>query len=641
MSKKTITTSKTTKTVDNSSTVMTEELKDILSRIRRSESYMERWHKNIEHWRLLYDMKHYTGAGKPGDVRYSDPTYTNTVDLSVGIMLGNELKIHAYGFAPTPKEQKNTGAIEKLIMGILAQNDERTESHQIYELFLNFNRDGGGVLYSPFDPDMEPKLENVEVRNGEKPAVYAFPEVPIITEVVDPMTIIGIPGGPKRWLMLGRREKRSVLDVETQYNVKLPGYIGLTDEGKSNSYGIFYDVWDWVWVEGPTEPTQEGAVGDDSEPVEEPKVTKTAMVRNTILFENLPIIPPRIMEGYGDLPYSIQFFNPTGKEPKDWRSIVSPLETSVMLLERTFNRRAKQIDTFTALPLVVKTQQGRSVEIEPGLYNTIEITPDESIEFAQWPGNPPEVQFQMEFLRSRIQQSGFSDIMFGSGNNQIAGYALSQLGDQNRIRLQQPIKHIELLLTTWARKVLDLLDSFASDTLIYVYGRNKGEDYVDRVFVNDLKGYAVRAEVRPNFPNEEMRKVAMSTQVKGLVSDYTRMERYLGIEQPEDENERKIIEAAFNHPLMLKYGILSKLFEEAKNGDKIADMVIQGEMSKPASNPQGRPNQGNKPEQLTGLQSPTGQPPEVSVTGAPPGASAQEQAKSLANTAPNLSGTLG
>jgi hypothetical protein len=244
---------------------------------------------------------------------------------------------------------------------------------------------------------------------------------------------------------------------------------------------------------------------------------------------------------------------------------------------------------------------------------------------------------QIDFLRSRIQQSGFSDVMFGSGANQIAGYAVSQLGDQNRIRLEQPIQHLELLLTSWAKKTLKLLEKFAPDSIICVYGMQKGQDYKDEVDTGEIKGYSVRAEIRPNFPNEQTRKTAMATQVKGTLSNYTIMERYLDIAQPEDEQERKIIEATINHPLALQYAITAELKEMADNGDEIAAQVLMS-MQNGGGLPgqDGRPKEPNKPEQPMGLASSTGLPTNQEGGGAAPGQSAIENQNSLANAAPAM-----
>jgi hypothetical protein len=574
-------------------------------------------------------MDHYDLKAKAGEVQYSDPTYTNTVDLSVGIMLANKLRWHAYGFSPSHKEQKETSQIEKLLDGTLAINDEREEANQLYQLYLHFCRDGGAAIYSVFDPtladDHHAMIEVPDAEQGSR-TVHAFKEIPLRVQVVDPEGLIALPGGPKRWLMIGRREQRSVLDIETRFDIHIPEFAGYSQDQKATTDGEFLDVWDYVVVRDVDPETME--------------LKQKIAVRNTVMFVGKPILGPRIMSGYTELPYTIQFFKPTDKDPAHWHSILKPLESSVALMERTFNRRAHQIDVYTGLPIVSKSQPGRVVRIDTGLYNHVNITPDESIEFPQWPGNAPDVNLHLDFLRSRVQQSGFSDVMFGSGASQVAGYALSQLGDQNRIRLEQPISHLELLLTHWAKKSLKLLNEFAQGAYICVYGQHRGKDYFEYVPVDELDGYSVRAEIRPNFPNEETRKTAMATQVKGTLSEYTIMERYLGVEQPDDEEERKMIEAVSHHPLTIQYSIMKELKRRADANDEVAAQVLQQMQAQTAPQGQpGRPAEPNNPEQLTGTQSPTGQPVPQAM-GQQPGESPMEQMGAMANAAPQMTSGL-
>jgi hypothetical protein len=611
-----------------------DQLKDVLQRIERAKRHVHGWKENIKRWRRLYDMQHYNNKAKAGEVQYNDPTYTNTVDLAVGIMLANRLRWHAFGFHPSKEEQIETGQIEKLLDGTLAVNDEREEANQLYQLYLHFVRDGGAAIYSVFDPDIADEghfiKEVPDPELGAKP-VHAFKEIPLRVQVIDPEGIFVLPGGPKRWLMIGRSEQRSVLDIETIYGVSIEKFRSYSDEQKATTLGEFIDAWDYYLK--PHEVTNEiGEVVD---------VQPKLCVRNTVLFEGQPILGPREMKGYKNLPYKVQFFKPTSKEPGDWHSIISPLESSVALLERTFNRRAHQIDVFTSLPIVSKTQPGRAVKIDPGLYNHVNITPDESIEFPTWQGNPPDLNFHIEFLRSRIQQSGFSDVMFGAGASQVAGYALSQLGDQNRIRMEQPITHLELLLTHWAKDALQLLGEFAQGAQICVYGQHRGKDYLEYVEVDDLSKYAVRAEIIPEYPNEETRKTAMATQVKGTLSDYTIMQRYLGIDAPEDEQERRLIEMVSNHPVTIQYSIMKELKEQAEGGDEVAAMTLQQMQAGmiPGAQP-GRPKEGRNMEQLTGTQSPTGQPVPQAL-GEQPGTSAEDQLANAANAAPGMDGMIG
>lgn len=597
------------------------ELNQVLQRITRAEMYVKEWKKNIQHWRNLYNMRHYDSDMENAQ-SYNDPTHTNAVDLAVGIMLSNKLRWHGYGFSPSKKEQRETGMLEKFLEATWEINNQREERSNEYELLTHFVRDGAGVIYSVFDPNLaETSVQSHEIvsemsEEGTE-QVSAFTESPLRVQIIDPEKVFLLPGGPKRWLLIGRSEKMSVLDAMSRYpDADFSKYAGYTEEDKSTIEGKFMDIWDYVNVEG----------------------NKIA-VRNTVMFEDIPLMgTPRIMEGYTDLPYTVQFYKPTGTDPRNWHNIMKPQETSIDLLERTINRRSRQIDIFTALPLISKTQTGRVVQVDNSLFNHVSIGMDESIEFPEWRGNAPDVQMHIDFLRSRVNQSGFSEVMFGmGGNGDSAGYAISQLSDQNRIRLEQPIKHFELLMSTWARKSLSLMKEYASGMYVCVYGQHKGKDFNEYVEVDRLSGYAVEAEVRASFPAEETRKVAMASQSKGILSDYSIMERYFDIEQPEDEQERKLIEITSANPAVINYSIMAELSERAEDGDQIAATVLQM-MQSQLQGEQGRPPNPTNPEQPTGTQSSTGQPVPQAAGGQPAGQSSADQMRREAARTPNMQG---
>jgi hypothetical protein len=610
---------------------------DVLLKYTKAMAYVQDWHTNVQRWQRLYEMSHYPTAAGKRETQYSDPTFTNTVDLAVGIMLANQLRWHAYGFTPTYTEQQDTGKIEKLLEGVLSANDEREERYQRFELFQNFVRDGGGILYSVFDPEIFERAKRLVESPGAEgiDSRWVLNEVPICVKVIDPLKFFCLPGGPKRWLLAGRKENMTVLDVELIYGVQIAKYAHMTERDKSTTNGELVDIWDYVSVSDIVEDLGNGFASTEEDAT--PKTMHMA-VRNTVMFDNIPLRGPEIMTGYNNLPYTVQFYKPTGKDPSKWQSILSPLEDSVTLLERSFNRRAYQIDVYTSLPLVTKTQPGRTINIDPGLYNSVSISPDESIEFPTWPGNSPDLQMHMDFLRSRIQQSGFSDVMFGQGNGEAAGYAMSQLGDQNRIRLEQPIKHIELLFTSWAKKTLELLDVFAKDMSICVYGRQRGVDYVEHVKIDDLDGYQVRAEVRPTFPNEQQRKVAMASQVKGMMSNYKILEKYLDEEQPEDEEQRMFIEKVTQHPASVEYAVRKELDKRAKAGDEVAAQTLQSMIQGGIAGDMGRPKDPTSGVQIPGQPSADGQPISQAIGGDVVGRSPAEVQAKMSNQRPGYTG---
>lgn len=589
--------------MDDTTPAATKQKDEILAFWRKSRDDCSKWHENIVRWRNLYDFDHYSGqkAPKAGERRFSDPTPTNTVDLAVGILLGNRLDWKAHGWKPSATEEKDSSHIEKYLAGVLEVNTEREQCDLIYETILNFVRDGCGVVYTTWDQNLASQVRtNVklpDLETGEKEYV-AFTEPPLRVQVIDPLLMTLVPGGDRRWLWQFRTELKSVLEVETTYHVLPDKYSGLDMTAKAGTMGVLIDAW---WMEYPQGVPE---------------------VWNAGLFEGEFLFRPRKMPGY-DLAYTIGFFKPVGSKPEYWgHGILRPMETSISEVEFSINRRSRQINVFAGMPFVIRAAAGRKINLDPGFGEPIQLHADENIGFPEWRGSPPDVQLHLDFFRSRVQQSGFSDVMYGSGPNQIAGYALSQLGDQNRIRLEQPVTHLELMWTTWAKKALRLTSHYAEGCIVRTHGRFRGADFSAQVFGDELVGFAVKAIVKPEFPNEQARKHAMATQVKGILPDRVIMEEYLNREQPDEDREMKLAEMAQTSPLMIQYAIMGHLQELADAGDEAAKIVLEQAKQQLLQGQRGRPPEPNAPEQLTGLASPTGE--EIPPGETPPGKSEGE-----------------
>lgn len=585
-----------------------EEYNQINMRISIAKQFTKTWHDNISQWRRLYEFDHYDTQPKSGESRFADPTYTNTVDLAVGVVLANAMNWKAKAWNPNHTNEESS-IVEKFLAGTLEVNADRNEYDTNYEILLHFVRDGGAVIYTVWDEQIAAESRSSEIMvtpEGEEIPVIIYKENPIRTQVIDPLSIFLVPGGRKRWSAIMRIEEKSVFDVYADFGVILPDDRHLsTATEQINSKGELIDYWDVAIVEG------------------------RQVVRNCIMYKSYPIRELQIMDKYTSIPYTISFFKPTGRQrAKDWHSIITPLAHPVEHLEKSINRRQRQIDVYSALPMVSKTDAGRQITIDPGLGKVVQLSKEEDFGFPVWPGNPPDVREQIEFLRSRVQQSGFSDVFYGAGASAISGYAISQLGDQNRIRLEQPVIHLQKLWSWWAKKTIDLALKHASEDHILVYGTARDKMFYESIPISSIAGHYVICEIVPEFPNEQVRKHAMANQVRGLLSDARIMEDYLGVQQPDEELDRKMSELALNHPVLVQFTMITKLQELAQNGDKSAAMALQAlqqQMAQPS--PADQPNF----EQGRGIPNRPPRPYGQTMSGA-----IEEQAR----TAPNMDGGI-
>ncbi|HEY5986283.1 MAG TPA: hypothetical protein VIV12_07905, partial [Streptosporangiaceae bacterium] len=176
----------------------------VLRGLSTAQHASEDWHAQISHWRDLYKFIHYKTRPKPGETQYSDPSYTNTVDLAVGVLLGNNLDWKAYGWRSSPSEEEGTSRIEQYLAGVIDINSLRNEYSIAYEAILHFVRDGCGVIYSVWDGKMGQRfLKQMDMPSRDNPAEVekrrVYTEVPIRMQVIDPLSIHLVPGEPGRW----------------------------------------------------------------------------------------------------------------------------------------------------------------------------------------------------------------------------------------------------------------------------------------------------------------------------------------------------------------------------------------------------------------------------------------------------------
>jgi hypothetical protein len=349
-------------------------LADVIADYNDAKTSCKPWHKNIQDWRSWYEFDHYRkrGEAKPGEQRYEDPTPTNIVDTAVGIILAKDLDWKAMGFTPDFDEVASTSQIEKYLAGLIAINDEREEGDTLYSAVFDIVRDGSAVLYSPWDNVLATEHQDTfmvaDAQQGSRP-MPGFHEPPIRTQVIDSKKTFWVSGGPRRWGMVFRVEKKSVYDVEAEYSIELKNWMHQSESHKRRQMGELIDHWRWVYkqVEIPQDPMvmqQAMMMGVEPPP---PEMEMKWIVQHGIMFDQEFILDLQDTD-YQDLPYTIGFFKVVDKnDPKNWsHSIIRPIESTVEMMENMINKRQRQINILASLPLVTKAMAGRIIEICAG-----------------------------------------------------------------------------------------------------------------------------------------------------------------------------------------------------------------------------------------------------------------------------------
>ncbi len=588
----------------------------ILNRLSRAKINTKDWHTKIREYRKLYNFDQYESAkAKRGEFQFQDPTYNNVVDLSVNILLANRLSWSVAGWEPSYQELQETSESEKYLDGLLHINSQREEYDILYEMGINFVRDGAAVLYSVWDPKIQERAKAIiEMPDEDEGSVarVALKEPPLIVQVVDPLTVYLLEGGPKRWLCVFRAEKRSVFDIEMEYGITPAGWAARTLEDKTSADFEFIDYWCF-------DQESDGRV----------------VVKNAIMYSGVIIKPLVVMDGYEDLPYTVGFYKPVNRsEPRNWgHSVIDPLKTSVSALGRIMNRMDRQVTTYSSLPLIHSGPAGgQKIDLDPGMGNITKLNSDEDLGFVKYPGGPPEVNVLVNYYRDKVQQSGFSDVLLSDAS----GYALNQLGDQNRLRLNQPARQFERLLRDWAKKAMALTSVFGNKAIIRVHGVTSNQ-FFTHGFDGQIAGkYTINVKLKPEYPNEKVRNHAMANQMRGVLSDRYIMEHYLDIDQPDEMQEQMLQEEILKHPALVQYAIFRELSEKAEGGDKIAAEFLQVIQQTGMPGTQGRPGESQAKEQPGGLQSSTGEATPQAKGGPPPGQDTPAQIQTQVNKTPGM-----
>ena len=594
----------------------------ILEQYNRVKGNCELWHGRIEEYGKLYDLDHYKKPALSGERRVTLSKAMNIVDLAVGVLSANALTIEAVSGEDNEETQRRASLIEKFLDGVIYVNSERQETDLRYEWTFLQVRDGACGLRTLWDTQFDATL-----------AQNKFGQLPVSVNVIPARYLFPEPGGRLgRWKRIFYAIERTIEDVEAEYG-EMPKYRTMPTRDKQTRKEDFIDYWGEIRVPLEVcaqcgEPVVSGVAclncGYEGEPVTQTgpdgQPVMTWKIENAVLYGNRLLKRPQIMPGYDHIPYTMLFYKPIGQvQPHEWgQSALRPIEKLLPEMEWRINRQPRLLNIFANMPMIARVRDGRPIEVDSVFGDVVHLSEGEDLAFPQWPGQPPDAREQMGLLSAEMQESSFPTQMYGGGSSASSGYALSQMGDAGRIRLTQPQKQQESALGVWAQKTLSLLRNFAPSQSVQVYGRLHGLSYTTELMGQDTHGFRVNFSLTPQFPNDEMRKVAMSTQTKDLLSSETRMEKYLGVQQPDQEVSRMLRELAERHPMMVEYKLMSYFEERASRGDTAAAQVLERMASQQVAPPGAEG--GSKPEQFSGL--PTNQPGQVTQQEAglaPPG----------------------
>jgi len=546
----------------------------------------------IDGWRDLYFFRHHKDrSALPGETLINTGKPTNVVDLTVGILTSNEMRIRAFTVGEeTDETQHAASCVEKFCKGILYITNEKQEIE--LEALVNtcVARDGWACIFGYWDPE-------ISVKDN------AYGELPTTLQLIDIKEIYYETGGPKGgYRSFIRSCSRTIRDIEDEWDVELDGY---DSKNKSKTNVNYVDYWGWAKNEGKW------------------------VIENAILADGKHwVVEPRYIPQYAELPFTL-FPGRLTNDPAPERaalSILFPIERAVKDLEAQLSHQRRLVDLYSALPPVIETASGtEKPELDAALGKVVHLKQGDRFYFPTWPGSPPDMDRSISQTMEEVQEGSYYSSAYGAGTGG-SGYGLSLQNDSGRIRLNQFQRNLERSWAIVFRKMLSLAARFAPNQNLPVYGRLNGKPFVLGITGGDMLGYRIDVEVRPQFPQDETRKTTIAAQLKAqdLLSERTIQERYLDVDYPDVELDRKLKQMALQNPDLMRAKIMQVIQEQSP---ELAELMMpkpqpqqqQRNAEATMGQPPGLPGPGQLPPSAVMPQEMVGIGPPQSVGQPPPG----------------------
>jgi hypothetical protein len=217
------------------------------------------------------------------------------------------------------------------------------------------------------------------------------------------------------------------------------------------------------------------------------------------------------------------------------------------------------------------------IEFGPGA--NIYINENQSIDAFRPEPNVPMAQAMLQLIQTGIDQATFPGVTYGEGGGGQSGYAINSLSQAARSRANVIRSNIESAMELENMLVLGLIEEFAEEDGIEIYGRSGRSDRGKpiRLTAQDIKGnYDNRVTLIPEQPMDDNARVMAWMQMveKGIASKSTMRNRVINISMPRDEELRIAAEQAEQSPEMQLKKQLRALQKTRAQDDW--ELLIQG-----------------------------------------------------------------
>ncbi len=489
----------------------------VLERIERAVSFWSERDSRMDEDYGLYKMAvELSGVdpGLEGEVVVRNIPYT-VVQKAASVLSARFPSLSLV--APSEDLRRTAEKVEDLLRWCWEEWDRawrrRLHPSLLYDLAHFLALRGWAAARLSYDPDLSP---------------------PVVLELVDPRTVYPVFGSRGlRYVAVRRRQL--VAEVLEEWGEDAASVVGDREEDESVVVEAYYDkdyhavLVDGVFVKPPT-PHGLGVC---------PWVI--AISGGT---------PVRFVEG----------------DPSSWTAEVGvSLFHGVKQAYRQVNKLLSQLATEVARmanPALLyfvdpdETDEPREISLSPGAINYL-IAPKERVDVIRTSPNPADLGPLMQSLLDDLARGSLPPVLWGMGAGEQSGFAITMLSGSARDALQPLVLAIESFVEGVSEMALRLLRDLHQGGLGPVVRDRSGRwVYGAPVTVEEIAavGGQVIARYRDLTPRDRaaMAQIGAMLAEKRLVSMRTVREEYLGIENPDQENERILEELIFTDQELMK-----------------------------------------------------------------------------------------
>ncbi len=548
----------------------------------------------------MYTLDHDAAWGwdaptERSDVRVISSRATRLVKHVKGLYLSHTPRIIASPLKPSKQRERIAGELERFLLGVLQTNEERFGSVFAKAVEMAGIR-GWGSWFVAWDVDREDD-------EGDDLGC------PIVWRAIDPEYLYYESGGVKeRFASVMYAITRRRADVEREWNRKVDNSSGDAKGGPAPQHDATDDTVEYVdyWWWG--------------------RKGRKWCVYNAIWAGNTVLKRPSDMPNYTRLPYLTWFTQPAPfSEPEYWGTGWAwDLRESLKLWERAANREMRRLTFAADNQYVLEAKDNTADSIGEGWELTLEPGSIQSIPrgWAIKPlvtvGPSPEAERMLAMAEAEMDAvlPKVSQGTLPGGDTDMSGVTFHGVAEAAAMWLAPDTESLVQVLRSCCELILDLCQGYAGDKSVSVVSKIPGVRVptIERTSLkgSEMAGYRIDVSIDTDTPADDMRLMQIGMQMLGAeqssrpFSMRTIQERFFKVDDPDRENDERLVEYLENQPQMLEY--LAALAADRYGLPKPPPAT-------PAQMPSPPPGSG-------GVPSPGGMPP--SPMGAMPGQQAMQ-----------------